>query len=1188
MLPSRSPNRFAPRVEARSQVLAYRIPVTGTGLALHYASDRVPGRRAAHQLRIPLRGTTLPSDVEEIAVEVTVGDRQFVQRFPATETSYLYDGEPADSGLSALASTESAVVRVGYVHRAIWPRPERIQWREHAATLGVWDARRHGLGGWTLTPHHALDSVAATLYFGDGSQRTQGAVDRKEHPSGEVRIPSESGAEIYAFDSGGRHLRTLDAVSGADRYAFTHDGEGRLAGARIADEQLCRIERGGERTEMRIVAPGGAHTNLLVDEAGYLSAVVDPSGARLEMRHAPDGLLLEIVDPLGNAYRFRYDELGRLSSEQHPDGSGSELRRTTTEKGFKVRRSTATGAELVYGVERLPGGVIRRTSGCCAGGGQTIADHHPDGHRALTYPDGSTLEIEDQPDPRFGSAAPLIRRLLRRTPSGLTGEAVFSREVSVDPGDPTALTTQTERMLLNGRPFVTQVHGPERRVTFSSPEGRTATATIDVAGRLIAGEAPGFAPIQVERDATGGMTGAVMGSHRVAVLRDDRGRSTRVEFEAGRTLQYEFDTADRRVATVSSGSLRRGFDYDAAGNLTSLTAPSGASHRFAYGPTNRWTSYEVPTGGRYEAGYDADGRPTLARLPGGREVRMEYDETGWLRVIRSPEAVVELRHDAGGRLAGASRKPTGDEGAQELAFVHDGPLVTSASWRGPTTAAVGYTYDTDFRLASIGLDGKPARQLKRDGDGLITAIGPFSVARDGPGGAVSGITDGRLAIEMEFDASGRIAGRTHRVSGKDIYRLRVERNEVEGIRARQEVVVGRTMARTYAYDAEGQLVGVSADGSAPERYRYDANGNRIHLETSQGAATGTFDAADRQLTLGDQARDVDGDGFLRRRGDETFEYGARGELLRVTNPDGGVVSYTYDGLVRLVARTDAAGTEQYILNHVAPFGELLASRSPNGALTEYYFDAEGKLFALVRADAWYYVACDEIGTPRIVVDAGGSVVKVLEHDAFGVALTDSNPDFELRIGFAGGIVDPSSGLIHFGRRDYDPQAGRWTTPDPAGFGGGDTNLYRYVWNDPVNFRDPAGTQLWPQPYQHQSSTDPHFEPEPPDISDPSWVYDTGPQQWEQPRTDTYPVTAPGTSPLDNLAGSEPTPGGEYWKPGWNWNKYTRKGWSSECQGSVGGIGPDASPYSPTFPGADPGGGRDAEPSRRGVQGTVRF
>ena len=67
----------------------------------------------------------------------------------------------------------------------------------------------------------------------------------------------------------------------------------------------------------------------------------------------------------------------------------------------------------------------------------------------------------------------------------------------------------------------------------------------------------------------------------------------------------------------------------------------------------------------------------------------------------------------------------------------------------------------------------------------------------------------------------------------------------------------------------------------------------------------------------------------------------------------------------------------------------------------------------------------------------------------------TNPGFQ-PFGFAGGHYDSDTGLTRFGARDYDAVTGRWLERDPSGFKGGDTNLYAYCGNNPVNCIDPEG------------------------------------------------------------------------------------------------------------------------------------
>jgi RHS repeat-associated protein len=79
----------------------------------------------------------------------------------------------------------------------------------------------------------------------------------------------------------------------------------------------------------------------------------------------------------------------------------------------------------------------------------------------------------------------------------------------------------------------------------------------------------------------------------------------------------------------------------------------------------------------------------------------------------------------------------------------------------------------------------------------------------------------------------------------------------------------------------------------------------------------------------------------------------------------------------------------------------------------------------------------------------------MDYDEFGNVILDTNPGFQ-PFGFAGGIYDPDTKLVRFGKRNYDAFVGRWTAKDPILFAGLDTNLYAYAGNDPISFSDQDG------------------------------------------------------------------------------------------------------------------------------------
>jgi len=104
----------------------------------------------------------------------------------------------------------------------------------------------------------------------------------------------------------------------------------------------------------------------------------------------------------------------------------------------------------------------------------------------------------------------------------------------------------------------------------------------------------------------------------------------------------------------------------------------------------------------------------------------------------------------------------------------------------------------------------------------------------------------------------------------------------------------------------------------------------------------------------------------------------------------------------------------------------------------------------------YYLHYDQVGTLKAVSNANQRIIKKITYDTYGNIRNETNEAFKIPFGFAGGLYDSDTKLTRFGYRDYDATTGKWTAKDPIDFGGGDSNLYGYVLQDPVNFTDASG------------------------------------------------------------------------------------------------------------------------------------
>jgi RHS repeat-associated protein len=279
-----------------------------------------------------------------------------------------------------------------------------------------------------------------------------------------------------------------------------------------------------------------------------------------------------------------------------------------------------------------------------------------------------------------------------------------------------------------------------------------------------------------------------------------------------------------------------------------------------------------------------------------------------------------------------------------------------------------------------------------------------------------------------------------------------------------EVLLGLNQpGKSYTYDTAGRLSSATINGQTTT-WGYDANGNR----TSENATPiATYDSEDRLQTWKDNTYQYNPAGDLSQKttpaGTSKYSYDAQGNLRQVVLESGKVIDYAIDPLNRRTGkRIDGQLQWQLIWqSSLRPIARL----KPDNTLdaTYYYADKPNVPEAMTKDGKTYRIISDQNGSVRLVIDAStGEVAQQMDYDTWGQVINDTNPGFQ-PFGFAGGLYDPDTRLTRFGKRDNDAETGRWTAKDPILFNGGDSNLYGYVLQDPINWIDFYGFQATPNP-----------------------------------------------------------------------------------------------------------------------------
>ncbi|HHW85535.1 MAG TPA: hypothetical protein GX400_04935, partial [Chloroflexi bacterium] len=901
-------------------------------------------------------------------------------------------------------------------------------------------------------------AVAAdgSLYISNANRIRRVAAALHGFTAQEIAIPSQDGALIYAFDANGRHLRTINALTGATVYTFGYDTAGLLVTITDGDGDVTTINRNAAGDPLAITGPYDQTTTLTLSN-GYLASITNPAGERHQFSYAIGGLLMGFTTPRSQTTSYAYDALGRLIGVSDPVGGVKSLLRTDDEGGYQVVLLTGLGYTTTYRIEQLTDGSERQRN-TAASGAVTDATVAQDGSQTTIAPDGTRFFVQSTPDPRFGMHAPIVASQRITTPSGLTMTTLTTRTVTLaDPTDFLSLVELKEEVSVNGRTFTTIYTGADRTFVDQSPSGRQQRTVIDALGRIKLEQSADLAPVNYTYNDRGLLTTVTQGDRTTTFTYDAHGYLAAVTDALGRTASLGYDAAGRITSQIFPDGRNVGYSYDAAGALHGVTPPGRPAHSFDYTLVELVASYAPPVVAGVSAPqttytHNADRQPTVVTRASGQSVVYGYDGAGRLQSVTTPAGSITYGFDPVSSNLITITAP----GGATLAYSYDGALIRSEHYSGVITGSVGFAYDNDFRISAVQVNGAVLATYHFDADGLLTQAGLLTLHRHPQNGLVLDSVLGGVSDAWNYNGFGESTAYSTTFNGAPLFANTYARDRLGRITVLTETVAGVTAVYAYAYDVAGRLTEVRQDGSVIASYTYDSNGNRL---TGPGGP-GVYDAQDRLLQYGDNVYAYAASGELmhktRNGQSTTYDYDAMGNLRAVALPDGRQISYAIDGQNRRIGKQIAGVLVQgfLYLDRLNPVAELDGSGAVSARFV--YGSRVNTPDYMIKGSVVYRILTDHRGSPRLVVDTStGSVVQRLDYDAFGRVLTDTNPGFQ-PFGFAGGLYDRDTGLVRFGARDYDPETGRWTAKDPILFAGGDTNLYVYAMSDPMNYVDVGG------------------------------------------------------------------------------------------------------------------------------------
>lgn len=596
--------------------------------------------------------------------------------------------------------------------------------------------------------------------------------------------------------------------------------------------------------------------------------------------------------------------------------------------------------------------------------------------------------------------------------------------------------------------------------------GERTQFSYDANGRLLNSQLPDGRTEQYQRDASGQLVGYTDPAGHTTLYQHNRRGQVRQRTDAhGRQVQLGYDSYGRLQALTNENGERYRFAWDAGDRLTEQQDLDGSAKRYDYDRLDNITAVTAaaaPYGNGLAIVPEDPPAPIIHRL--------ERDAVGRLIAKTTDDGRTHYSYDAVDQLTAVTFTDL-QGNTQALCFAYDalGQLLAEQSSAGtlhhhydelgnliqtqlPDGRWLNRLYYGSGHLHQINLDGHVISDFERDRLHR-------EVLR----------TQGQLSTRSEYDRSGRLRARQRR-------------------HASQPSLMPAAAQKHFEYDPANNLISRREDEHL-ELLHYDATGRIIATQDNTQGQRETFayDAAanlldgpqpgaglvvhNKLLTYQDKRYRYDGFGRMiekrsAKRGVQRFAYDAEHRLIQVRSQKGEretVVNMTYDPLGRRITKTEhdsrgyALGETRFTWD-----GLRLLQEHRHSQTSLYLYEDDGYT-PLARIDgvgehqSVRYYHNDLNGLPEQLTEADGETVWRATYRVWGNTAEEVREPYyieEQNLRFQGQYLDRETGLHYNTFRFYDPDIGRFTTPDPIGLAGG-LNLYQYAPN-PFGWVDPKG------------------------------------------------------------------------------------------------------------------------------------